>query len=293
MSCFLIPVSALTVESIQHETGRVEMRIDGSGPFKIYRSLNNVDFTLIDTVTGNVFSECGLEGGKTYIYKVVDSFGGNYIVRYSVPILIKQQLPLSIVDVSDTMVTVEWDMYDFQNADIYLNGSKIEHFDYINSYTFDNLQPNTLYKVYIKNKFGVKSNTISFKTTAYLDSIDKMLKELLLSNGLNRDSDSDGISDAIEPIHKKLSDIADKLGGKLISDVKTVIENVDYSTGIDDLKNLPKIETEFMGLKIKVFDLDDKRFLPMMKTIRKLVLCVLTVVFIFFVISFFSVVFKV
>ena len=134
---------------------------------------------------------------------------------------------------------------------------------------------------------------VIFKTTDYLDSIDKMLKELFVSTDFNIDSDSDGLVDGIEPINDKVDSIVDKLGGDTITGVQDVIGDIDYSTTESALQGLPKVQTEFMGLNIKVLDLDDSRFLSVMEDIRLLVLAIMTISFIFLVLSFFNVNFKV
>lgn len=288
-----ISVNAFELLAEQHETGKIVLNINnGSPPYQIYRSLDNENFNFVTSVDTDIFIEYGLEGGKTYFYKVIDSNNYEAFSRYSVPILFEQIIPLTIINITDNQATIEWDMYDFKNCNIYLNGLIIESVNDITSYTLDNLSENTEYTVYLLNEFGIKSNTITFRTTDYFDQLDKLLKELFVKD-LNVDSDSDGLPDIMESIGDKIDSIVDNLGGSTITGVKDVIESVDYDTGIEDLQNLPKVQTNFRGLNIKILDLDDSRYLEIMDTLRFIVLCVLTVTFIFLALSFLDVNFKV
>jgi len=284
---------AFTVTAEEHETGKVILNIEGGmPPYEIYRSYDNSNYTFVMSADYHRVIEYGLEGGKTYFYKVIDDTGYEALVRYSVPMLFEQVLPLTVKIINDNQATIEWDMYDFKTAEIWLNYDFITYVYDSTTYTLNNLQPNTEYEVYIKNQYGVKSNTITFRTTNYFDKLDQLLKELVVKD-LNIDSDSDGLIDKLEPIASKIDTIVNKLGGNTITGVQNVIDSVDYSTGVHDLQNLPKIKTNFRGLEITILNLDDIRLMGMMETIRLLVLAILTVTFIFLVISFFDVKFKV
>lgn len=283
----------LTAQVDTHSTGTINLKINGAPPFDISKSLDNINFDELLTTNDYIFTEYGLEASRSYFYKVKDSTGSEIYVKYTAPSLFMQIIPLEVIDISDTFVTVKWDMYDFRFGDIYLDGNFYKNIDDTTSLTFDNLVPNTEHNVYIINNLNVKSNTITFKTTDYLDSIDKMLKELFISSNFNVDTDSDGLVDGLESINSKMDSIVNKLGGQTISNVQSIVQEVDYQTGISDLEDLPKISTDFRGLEITVLDLNDTRFLDIMENIRLLVLSILTVSFIFLVMSFFNVNFKV
>lgn len=283
-----IPSYAFEGEAINHETGKITMSLNGNAPYQIYQSIDNENFTLIGGSDSDLYSVYGLEGGNTYYFRIVDSGGGVCFLRYSVPAMMLQKLPLSIVDIRDNEATIYWDMYDFKDADIYVNGSVVKSVNDLTSYTLNNLTPNTEYRVYLKNKYDVQTNTICFRTTNFFDKLQK-----LFASDLDKDSDNDGIPDWLEPIMDKLNEILDKIGGGTINDVANIVNDGSVNIGDGDINGIPKIETTYKGLHIKVFDLNDPRLSGMIHDIRLLCLAIVTIMFIFLVLTFFNVTFKV
>lgn len=288
-----VNAETLSAVSIYHATGSVRFSLTGSLPIDVYKSTDYDNFVYVATLDKLTFEEFGLEGGTTYYYRFIDPTGYECDVRYTTPLLFYQILPLRTLEINDTSVHFQWS--EFKGiTELYLNGSLLESGLIGTEYTITDLEPDTTYQVYVKNDYGVLTNTVTFKTKNDLNNLEEMLKGLFISD-MSLDSDSDGLPDKLEPINDKLNAIVGKLGGDTINETVTTIENLqdNFSTGVEELQNLPKVETEFMGLNITILDLDDSRFLEMMETIRNLTLALLVVSFVFLVISFFDVQFKV
>lgn len=286
-------VYGLKLFCMSHITGQIDLHIQGGYPkFDIYKSSNRRDWTFMGKTNTNLYTEYGLDNGQTVYYKVIDNYGKYAIARYT-PITINKQLyPLKVVQIEDDRVHVNWDTVDFWQVDLYLNDSKVLDNYSGSGYTIKNLQPNTQYKLYAKNPYDHRSNTITFTTTEKMDKIEEILTKLFKPNMI--DSNSDGTPDIAEPIDSAIKDAIDKLTGdahKQVTDaIEDLMKDTDFNTDIGDEF---KIQTNWYGMNIVFLDLSNKVYTPYITLIRKLILSVLTVSFVTHIIALFNVQFKV
>lgn len=279
----------LFVEGSTHSPGQIKLTIfNGTSPYQIYKSEDKETFDYIMETSTNQYIEYGLTNGKTYYYKVIDSNDNSIIVKQTIPFTTLEVYPLSVLELGDYYVQLEWTSF-YSDVDIYVNDTIYIKNCKDSSITVNNLQPNTEYLFYYINNGGEKSNTIRVTTTKQLDNIinrlDKMLNDLFVSDEFKTDSDNDGIVDGLEPIYNKGQEIvnspvvkfADNIGG-IISEYEVVDSIEDNDKALDDL---PRLEVEFIpGKKINVFDLSE--FTNEIKMIRFLLVCMLYVELFFY-----------
>jgi len=276
-----------------HSPGTVDLNImNGTPPYKIYKSTDEQSYQFIMEITSNRYKESGLENGRTYWYKVVDSTGKTGLAKQTIPFTMIEVYPLEVTELGDTYVQLKWNSL-YSNIDLYVNGSLWESSIKASSVTVDNLVPGKEYVFNFINRAGERSNSVRVKTSKNLDNLinrlDKLLTKLFVSDDFNIDSNNDGIVDGMQGIKDKLSQIVDTPGIKYPSNIGKIIENgkdkiktpsIDESSSA--LNNLPKFEIEFVpGYKVNILDLEP--FIKEIKLIRYILVCMLYVgLFIYF-----------
>lgn len=275
----------MSIESTTHSTGEVKFSINGKAPFQIYKSLNYVDYEFLTEITDNLFVESGLQGGQTYYYKVIDSTGDNLIVKQAVPITNLQVMPLTLEELGDTYIHLNWNSF-LHYVDIYLNGNLYETNIVENGYTLTNLLPGTEYTVYYVDSYGGYSNTIRFTTTNELDTfmkrLDNLLRKLFVSDKYQIDSNNDGVSDGYQGIKNRFDELINSGPFQYPKDLKDTIDiskGKVVSTGLGDL---PLMEVTYLpGFTINVFDFTGLE--NIIKIIRQILVAILYVsLFIYF-----------
>lgn len=276
-----------------HSPGIVDLKIkNGVPPFKIYKSTDNENFDFMLEITSDNYRESGLENGKTYWFKVVDSNGKYGIVKQTIPYTAIIVYPLEVTELGDTYVNLKWNSL-YSAVDLYINGRLWQSYITATNVTVTNLEPNTEYTFYFVNFIGERSNTVKITTTKKLDDLisklDNMLNKLFVSDNFRIDSNNNGIVDGLEgvydkgkqiidtPIIKYPSDIAN-----IVGDVKDSIKTPSIDESPSELSNLPKFEVEFIkGYKVNVLNLEP--FYKEIKIIRYILVCMLYVgLFIYF-----------
>lgn len=288
-----VPVNLYVVS---HDTGMIRLALEGALPLKVYKSFDNNNYTLMQVLETNMYNEYGLSNGQTVWYKVEDYYGNTAIARYTPPYTNMQILPLQIVQLNDTTVHLKWS-HVHPEVDLYLDGALIAEDLDSSEYTISGLDAGTQHTVYFINKLNERSNTITFKTTKKLDAIEKILTKLFFTD-FETDSNSNSIPDIMEPLKQKLDELLDRLGGGMMEDAQDILEGVDTSDfpepeGLEDLATLPKIEVEYGGMLLKILDLENEFFLEIIQTLRAILVAIVTVSFVFLVISLFNINFKV
>lgn len=295
----------------EHWTGSAQFYIKGAEfPVYINKGLNYEDLYYLDSTSEEMFVDYGLENGVTYYYQFIDSTGYSYMVRYTPPFLVRQVYPLEVKQIEDTSVHLRYNE-PYLLKKVFLND---EYWGSVDGteFTITDLVPGTEYKVYLVGEEGHKSNEITFYTTNRINSLDKLFKELLLPPAYV-DSNSDGLRDELEGINTKLETIIDKIGGITIGGTIDIIDGINEGatdwndtpgqSGNGSNNNLtfpsefggdmPVIGTDYRGLRLIFMDLNNPALFEMMETIRNILLAILTVTFIFTVLSLFNITFKV
>lgn len=277
-----------------HSPGEVSLKImNGTSPYKIYKSFDGENFEYIMEITSNTYKESGLENGKTYWYRVVDSTGKTGLAKQTIPFTVIEVYPLEVTELADTYVQLKWNSL-YSTVDLYVNGSLWESSIKESSITVDNLTPGTEYIFHFINRAGEISNSVRVTTSKNLDNLinrlDKLLTDLFVSDNFRIDSNNNGIVDGMEGIHNKGQEIINTPGIKYPSNIGSIIEdgkNSITTPSIEEdssaLSNLPKLEVEIIpGYKINVFNLEP--FIKIIKIIRYILVCMIYVeLFIYFV----------
>ncbi len=283
----------LSIEG-SHTPGAIDLNIiNGNPPYEIYKSENNTDFYFITEITSSRYVEHGLQNGKTYWYKVIDSLGNTGLAKQTMPFTVIEVYPLEVIELADTYVQLKWNSL-YSTVDLYVNGSLWESSINESSITVTNLSPGRDYTFYFLNRAGEKSNTIRVTTSKNLDNLinrlDDLLTKLFVSDSFRVDSDNNGIPDGMEGISNKAKEIINTPVIRYPSDVGSIIDDskdLIKTPSIDDdpsaLNKLPKFEIEFVpGFKLNMLDLEP--FKEQIKLIRYILVCMLYVsLFIYFV----------
>lgn len=278
-------IYGLSIESTTHSAGEVKFSINGESPFQIYKSIDAVNYTFITELSENVYIERGLNGGQTYYYKIIDSTGDNLVVKQAVPITNLSVLPLTLEELGDTYVHLNWNSF-IHYVDIYLDGYLYESELLESSLTITGLRPNTEYTVYYIDSFGGYSNTIRFTTSNELDTfmkrLDDLLRKLFVSNKFQIDSNNDGISDGYQPIKNKFDELMETGPFQYPKDLKDSVINSKDKIKSTQLGDLPLMEVTYIpGFTINVFDFSGLE--QIVETIRKILVAILYVsLFIYF-----------
>lgn len=285
----------ISMYAITHQTGMITLYCDGYYPLRIYRSTDRSNWTLMSTLAQNMYTEYGLNNGTTYYYKLVDKYGREVMQRYTPPFTSIQVLPLQVVQIDDTTVHLRWDNYEYEKT-LYVDGNAVVSALVANEYTVDNLEPNTRYEIYTLNRLNERSNTVIVKTTDRMNKLEKMMDKVF-SPPPYKDTDNDGLQDFLEPLAAAMDELKQAAGMDNINQAKDIIDSMDFSDfkkdSVEALADIPKISTNYMGLEIKVFDIESEQFLEWAKLIRNLVLAILVCSFVMMVLSIFNLTFKV
>jgi len=277
-----------------HTPGAIELNImNGIGPYKIYKSTDNQNFNYLMEITSSRYKESGLENGRTYWYKVVDSTGKTGLAKQTIPFTMIEVYPLEVTELGDTYVQLKWNTL-YSTVDLYVNGSLWESSINESSVTVDNLAPGKEYVFHFINRAGERSNSVRVTTSKNLDNLinrlDKLLTKLFVSDSFKVDSNNNGIVDGMEGIHNKGQEIINtpiikypSNVGDIIGNSKDKIKTPSIEESSSALNNLPKFEVEFVpGYKVNILNLEP--FIKQIKLIRYVLVCMLYVdLFIYFV----------
>ena len=266
--------------------------MNGTPPYKIYKSLDEQNFQFIMEITSNRYKESGLENGRTYWYKVVDSTGKTGLAKQTIPFTMIEIYPLEVTELGDTYVQLKCNSL-YSNIDLYVNGSLWKSSIKESSLTVDNLTPGKEYVFHFINRAGERSNSIKVTTSKNLDNLinrlDTLLTKLFVSDNFNIDSNNNGIVDGMEGIHNKGQEIINtpiikypSNIGEIIGNSKDKITTPSIDESSSALSNLPKFEIEFVpGYKVNILNLEP--FIKEIKLIRYILVCMLYVgLFIYF-----------
>lgn len=276
-----------------HSPGVIDLNImNGTPPYKIYKSVDEQNYQFIMEITSNKYKESGLENGRTYWYKVVDSTGKTGLAKQTIPFTMIEVYPLEVTELGDNYVQLKWNSL-YSNIDLYVNGSLWESSIKESSLTVDNLTSGKEYVFHFINRAGERSNSVRVTTSKNLDNLinrlDTLLTKLFVSDSFKVDSNNNGIVDGMEGIHNKGQEIINTPIIKYPSDIGDIIGNskdkittpsIDESSSA--LNNLPKFEIEFIpGHKVNILNLEP--FIKEIKLIRYILVCMLYVgLFIYF-----------
>lgn len=224
-------------------------------------------------------------GGQTYYYKIIDSEQNELIVKQAVPITNLSVLPLTLEELGDDFVHLNWNSF-IASVDIYLDGELYESRVIESSLTLTGLLPDTEYTVYYIDSYGTYSNTIRFTTSDELsnliDKLDDLLRKLFVSKEFQVDSNNDGISDGYQPIKNKFDELLETGPFQYPKDIKdSIIDSKDKVTSTE-LGDLPLMEVTYLpGFTINVFDFTGLE--EIVKSIREILVATLYVsLFIYF-----------
>jgi hypothetical protein len=285
----------ISMYAITHQTGMITLYNDGYYPLQIYKSIDRQNWTFMSTLTQNMYTEYGLNNSTTYYYKLKDKYGREVVQRYTPPITSIQVLPLQVIQIDDTTVHLRWDSYEYEKT-VYVNGNAVVTGLSANEYTVDNLEPKTQYEIYTINRINERSNTVIVKTTDRMNKLEKTLDKVF-SPPPYQDSDNDGLQDYLEPLTAAMDAIKKAAGMDAINEAQDIINSMDFSDfkkdSVEAMADIPKMTTDYMGIEIKVLDLESEWFLDIAKSIRALVLAVLVCSFILVVLGIFNLTFKV
>lgn len=275
-----------------HKTGMIDMYLDGYLPYTIYKSNNNVDWSYLATSNTNKFTEYGLTNGITYYYKLVDRYGRDAYFRYTPPITELTIYPITVIKLADDYVHLRWNEF-FDSMNLYLDDVLLITFTYgISEYTITGLESDTEYQIHGINSYGERSNTIKIHTSKDINNLEDLLKKIFEPvSGI--DTNADGVPDYAQDIKDAIEQMKNKLTGGVFDDMQDTLTGRNLPQGSEASAGIPKIETVFMGINIKVFDITMEEFNPWIDFIRLLVLAFLVVGFIYAIISIFDVQFKV
>lgn len=276
-----------------HSPGTVDLNImNGTQPYKIYKSLDEKNYEFVMEITSNKYKESGLENGRTYWYKVVDSTGKTGLAKQTIPFTMIEVYPLEVTELGDTYVQLKWNTL-YSTVDLYINGSLWESSVKESSVTVNNLTPGKEYVFHFINRAGERSNSIRVTTSKNLDNLinrlDKLLTKLFVSDSFKVDSNNNGIVDGMEGIHNKGQEIINtpiikypSNVGEIIGNSKDKIKTPSIDESSSALNNLPKFEIEFVpGYKVNILNLEP--FIKEIKLIRYILVCMLYVgLFIYF-----------
>lgn len=280
---------------IQTTTGFVKFYIDAVFPVEVYKSIDYVNYELMVTTSSNVYEEQGLSNGTTYYYKFIDSTSDTVILRYTPSYTVINILPLKLEDLRPNQAHFSWTHIN-AGVRLYLDDVLIyTSTDNSNEYTITGLQPNNQYKVHYLFSDSVRSNTVTFTTPDDYGLMRSALEDLFIPDDV--DSNSDGITDNVEPLKQSLDNIVNKMGGTVINNVTTVVDNAANDTyftgGNERLTDIPKIGINFMSIQGNVFDIQMDFFILYIEQIRNIVLIMLVVGFVYAVLSLFNITWKV
>lgn len=281
----IINVFALSIESTSHSPGEVRFSINGQAPYEIYKSSDSINYSFIKSIEDNMYYERGLVSGETYYYKIIDSTGADLIVKQAIPITNLSILPLTLEELGDYYVHLNWNSY-IHYVDIYLDGELYETNVTESGLTITGLEANTEHTVYYIDSYGGYSNTIRFTTSDELDTImqklDNLLRKLFVSDKYNIDSNNDGISDGFQPVKNKFDELMTTGPFQYPKDLQNSIINSKNNVTSTTFADLPLMEVTYVpGFTINVFDFTGLE--SIVKTIREILVAILYVsLFIYF-----------
>jgi len=199
-----------------------------------------------------------LQAGETIYYKIIDSTGDELVVKQTVPITNLNVLPLTLEQLGDTYIHVNWNSF-IHSVDIYLNDSLYESNITDSSMTITSLRPNTEYTIYYIDSYGTQSNTIRFTTLNELNTVmarlDDLLRKLFVTDDYYYDSNNDGVSDGFQPIKNKFDEFTETSPFQYPKDIKDSIIDTSDKVISSDLDDLPLMEITYLpGFTINVFD---------------------------------------
>jgi hypothetical protein len=228
--------------------------------YEVYQSEDYQTYSIIGTTTTQSFKRQGLNTGTTYYFYVVAISGGvevarSRIIRATPPFqvtLISQ--PLSVEDITDTTVTLEWGDLNRKIFDgwIWENGVQ-KHYvpEEVTSMTIDKLDPNTKYEFWYVDKNGVSTNHVIVQTKSwdtYFSRLEELLSRLFLPSTL--DSDADGIPDWQEPIYHLNDQIRNNtpLGSAISIGEEMTNINKYYDSTVTTNTNTSMVDTNGDGI---------------------------------------------
>lgn len=277
-----------------HTPGAINLKImNGNAPYKIYKSTDEQNYDFIMEITSDRYKESGLENGRTYWYKVIDSNGKTGLAKQTIPFTMIEVYPLEITELGDNYVQLKWNSL-YSNIDLYVNGFLWDSSIKESSITVTDLNSNSEYTFYFINRAGEKSNTVKVTTSNDLNNLinklDKLLTSLFYDDSFKIDSNNNGIVDGMEGIYDKAEEIIKSPIIGLPSDIGSIIKDSGdkiKTPSIEDdssgLNKLPKFEVEIIpGYKVNLLNLEP--FLKEIKLIRYILVCMLYVeLFIYFI----------
>lgn len=242
-------VSFIDARAVQHETGGINMRFTGYAPFRVYKSVDNQNYTFMAEVQGNLYTEYGLNPGTTYYYKIIDGNNSEIVVKYTVPFTVIQITPLRVVDIGDEYVHLEWSQFQGE-VDLYDNGELIASGITDSSYTVTDLEPYTIHRFTIMNDIGYVSNTVRVRTTKkFLD-----LEKMFFPDNIT-DTDGDGIPDTYDKLYESWERLTSYSPIRVGDSTKAIYEQ-EYSGFDSSAVEFPALEITYAeGLTFNIFDL--------------------------------------